>query len=79
VPFWGGTVSDGLEGQYDPCYHLACDTIANVNDKVLNIMSDAVAHSVLAFAQSGSAVNGTEKGSTQSTKQWDWKGNHRVK
>ena len=22
---WGGVVADGLAGQFDPCYHLACD------------------------------------------------------
>jgi Zn-dependent M28 family amino/carboxypeptidase len=80
VPFWGGTVSDGLEGQYDPCYHLACDVYpGNVNDKVLGIMSDSIAHAVLTFAMTESAVNGTEKGSANSTKQWDWKGNHRAR
>jgi Zn-dependent M28 family amino/carboxypeptidase len=76
VPFWGGTVSAGLSGQYDPCYHLACDDISNINDEVLGIMSDAVAHSVLTFAQTTSAVNGTESGSSSSTKPYDWKGNH---
>ena len=77
VPFWGGTVSEGLSGQYDPCYHLACDRYpSNINNKVLSIMSDAVAHSVLTFAQTTSAVNGTDKGSSKSVKRYDWKGNH---
>ena len=80
VPFWGGVVSPDLAGQYDPCYHLACDTYpSNINDKVLSIMSDAVAHSVLTFAQTTSAVNGTDKGSANSTKQYEWKGDHRVR
>ena len=39
-------------------------------------MSDAVAHSVLTFAQTTSAINGTDKGSSRSTKAYDWKGNH---
>jgi Zn-dependent M28 family amino/carboxypeptidase len=76
VPFWGGTVSETLAGQYDPCYHLACDTIANINNKVLDVMSDAVAHATLTFAQTTSAVNGTTKASSTSTKSFDWKGNH---
>ena len=77
VPFWGGVVSEGLEGQYDPCYHLACDTYpSNINDEVLAIMSDSIAHAVLTFAQTTSAVSGTSQGSSSSTKSHDWKGNH---
>ena len=30
---------------------------------------------MLTFAQTTSAVNGTDKGSTQATKRYDWKGN----
>jgi len=78
---WGGTVSSGLSGQFDPCYHLACDTYGingshdNINDTALNIMSDAVANAVLTFAQTTSATNGTGKGSPGATKPYDWKGN----
>ncbi len=36
---------------YDACYHLACDTIANVNMQGLDEMSDAVAHTTLHFAK----------------------------
>jgi Zn-dependent M28 family amino/carboxypeptidase len=80
VPFWGGVVAPDLSGQYDPCYHLACDTYpSNINDKVLAIMSDAVAHSTLTFAQTESAVNGTDKGSSSSTKPYEWKGSNRVR
>ncbi len=43
---------------YDVCYHQACDTIANVNRKGLDEMSDAVAHAVISYAQSTQAVNG---------------------
>ena len=39
-------------------------------------MSDAVAHSTLTFAQTTSAVRGTDKGSSSSTKPYDWKGDH---
>ncbi|MEO9525682.1 M20/M25/M40 family metallo-hydrolase [Marinobacter alexandrii] len=53
----------GTEGeQYDPCYHLACDTFDNISLEVLDQMSDAVAHSVLTFAMTTSSVNGTDKG-----------------
>ena len=82
---WGGVVSDGLEGQFDPCYHLACDSYGinghpdNINDEVLSEMSDAVAHAVLTFAQTTSSVNGTDKGSSKATKSPEWKGDHRVR
>ena len=82
---WGGVVSDGLAGQYDPCYHLACDSYPvnghpdNINNTALDINSDAVAHAVLTFAQTTSSVNGTDNGSSSSTKSYEWKGNHRRK
>jgi Zn-dependent M28 family amino/carboxypeptidase len=80
--WWGGTVSDGLDGQYDPCYHLACDSYGvrshpdNINDEALDIMSDAVANAVLTFAQTQSATNGTTQGSTKPA---EWQGAHRRK
>ena len=46
--FYGGTA--GIA--YDPCYHLACDTIANVNTQALGEMGDAVAHAVMVMARS---------------------------
>jgi Zn-dependent M28 family amino/carboxypeptidase len=77
---WGGVVADGLAGQFDPCYHLACDSYPNnINDTVLSEMSDAVAHSVLTFAQTGSAVNGADQGSSSATKSYEWKGDKRVR
>jgi Zn-dependent M28 family amino/carboxypeptidase len=36
---WGGTAGQ----QYDPCYHLACDTYDNINLHALDVNSDAVA------------------------------------
>jgi Zn-dependent M28 family amino/carboxypeptidase len=51
---WGGTAGQ----QYDPCYHLACDTYANNNDHALNVNSDAVAYSTLQYAMSTSDING---------------------
>jgi Zn-dependent M28 family amino/carboxypeptidase len=53
---WGGTAGQ----QYDPCYHLACDTFANNNDFALDVNSDAVAYSVLQYAM-------TDKGNFKRT------------
>ena len=39
---YGGTAGE----PYDPCYHLACDTITNLSTAALNELGDAVAHSV---------------------------------
>jgi Zn-dependent M28 family amino/carboxypeptidase len=72
---YGGTAGD----QYDPCYHLACDTFANISLEALDQMSDAAAHSVLTFAMTTSAVNGTDKASTNATKSVEdlkFKGSH---
>jgi Zn-dependent M28 family amino/carboxypeptidase len=44
---YGGTAGE----QYDPCYHLACDTFDNNSNTALSQMSDAVAHAVLHFAK----------------------------
>jgi aminopeptidase Y len=51
---WGGTEGD----QYDPCYHLACDTLDNINLLALDVNSDAVAFSTLQYAMNTEAVNG---------------------
>jgi hypothetical protein len=51
---YGGTAGQ----QYDPCYHAACDTFANVAPDVLDLNSDAVAFSTLTFAMSTRSVNG---------------------
>jgi Zn-dependent M28 family amino/carboxypeptidase len=51
---WGGTTG----AQFDPCYHLACDTFANNNNHALNVNSDLVAFAMLTFAYSTETVNG---------------------
>jgi Zn-dependent M28 family amino/carboxypeptidase len=51
---WGGTA--GIA--YDPCYHQACDSFANVNTFALDVNSDAIAYSVLQYAMSTQDVNG---------------------
>ena len=55
---WGGTAG----AQFDPCYHEACDTFANVSLKALDVNSDAVAWAQLEFACSTQAVNGVPRG-----------------
>ncbi|SER70805.1 M28 family metallopeptidase [Streptomyces qinglanensis] len=39
---WGGTAGQ----PYDPCYHSACDDTSNVDEKALDLHSDAIAHAV---------------------------------
>ncbi len=51
---WGGTAGQ----QYDPCYHLACDTFANVSLTALDVNSDAVAASVLTYGMNTQTING---------------------
>jgi len=55
---YGGTA--GIA--YDPCYHLACDDIDNINLEALDQMSDAAVHAVLVFAMTKSAIEGTARG-----------------
>jgi Zn-dependent M28 family amino/carboxypeptidase len=43
---YGGTA--GV--QYDPCYHLACDTYDNVSLEVLDLNADSVASATLHYA-----------------------------
>jgi Zn-dependent M28 family amino/carboxypeptidase len=51
---WGGTAGD----QFDPCYHLPCDTYSNVDRHALSVNADAVAMAVLTYAYSTESVNG---------------------
>jgi hypothetical protein len=51
---WGGTAGE----QFDPCYHLACDTYDNNDDHALEVNSDLVAYAMLTFAYSTESVNG---------------------
>ncbi len=63
---WGGTAGD----QYDPCYHLACDTIDNVSVKAMHVNIDAIAYAIYNLASTTEAVNGVPgvepKGTTPS-------------
>jgi Zn-dependent M28 family amino/carboxypeptidase len=51
---WGGTAGE----QYDPCYHLACDTFDNISLHALDVNSDAVAYSTLQYAMNTFSING---------------------
>ena len=75
VALYGGTAGVA----FDPCYHQLCDDLTNINNQGLDEHSDAAVHAILTFAQTTSAVNGTDKGSTTSSKNLDWKGHHRVR
>ncbi len=76
VDTYGGT----LGAQYDPCYHLACDTFAGTGTplalQALDEMSDAAAHAVLTFAMTTSAVNGTDKGKGHGTSDFEFQGSN---
>ncbi len=56
VEIWGGTAGQ----QYDPCYHLACDTFANINLHAFDVNVDAVAYATLTYAYSTQTVNGVK-------------------
>jgi Zn-dependent M28 family amino/carboxypeptidase len=51
---WGGSSGQ----QFDPCYHVACDTFDNVNLDALTLNSDLIAFATLTFAYSTESVNG---------------------
>lgn len=51
---WGGVAGQ----QFDPCYHLACDTYDNISLLALDVNSDAVGYATLQYAMSTQAVNG---------------------
>ena len=64
-PDWGGIAG----AQYDPCYHIACDTFAGTGSGAgstapgrgliaLDVNSDAIAYAVLQYAMNTSDVNG---------------------
>jgi Zn-dependent M28 family amino/carboxypeptidase len=53
---YGGTAGE----PYDSCYHQACDTIKNLNQTSIEELADGAAHATLTFAQTTSAVSGTD-------------------
>ncbi|GAA3442575.1 M28 family metallopeptidase [Planomonospora venezuelensis] len=50
---------------YDKCYHLECDTIANVNDKALAVNTGAIATATFVYAYSRDLPGGGTPGSNQ--------------
>lgn len=50
--------------------------LGNINTRAIDEMSDAAAHAVLTFAMTGSAVQGTSKGASPSTKDLDFSGHN---
>ena len=53
------TLYGGVAGvAFDPCYHQACDTLANINHTALDQMSDAMATVILRMAQTTTSING---------------------
>lgn len=64
---FGGTAGEPL----DPCYHQACDTLANNSDTALDQMTDASADAVLQFAMTTSAVKGTSQANDNAVKSVD--------
>jgi Zn-dependent M28 family amino/carboxypeptidase len=75
VALYGGTAGEA----FDTCYHQLCDDLTNINDKGYKEHKDAAVHAILTFAQTTSAVNGTSKGSSSSTKESDWRGDKLVR
>jgi hypothetical protein len=53
---YGGTAGE----PYDSCYHEECDTIKNLNETSIDQLADGAAHATLTFAQTTSAVSGTD-------------------
>jgi aminopeptidase Y len=80
VALWGGTAGVA----YDPCYHQACDTYANVNELALDMNADAVAKVLAGFAADTVAVNGVEgkgkkKSKVKSKEQLEYWGPHAIR
>ncbi|MFC5744103.1 M28 family peptidase [Actinomadura rugatobispora] len=72
---------------YDPCYHTACDTLANIDWKLLDAHVDGVAFATQRLAASTLPVNGETRrpaSSAQLSGQsagagFDWRGDHLVR
>ena len=72
---WGGTAGD----PFDPCYHQACDTYANVDLIALDEMTDAIAHGILTFAMTPSAVQGTARANSNAMHDPTFRGSHAIR
>jgi Zn-dependent M28 family amino/carboxypeptidase len=73
---YGGTAGD----QFDPCYHLACDTFDNISLEVLDLNADAVAASVLQYSMNTATINGLRgKGNFKTRADSENLGKHKVR
>ena len=53
------TIFGGTAGQqYDPCYHLGCDGMANLSTTALEQMADGAAHATITLGQSTASITG---------------------
>ncbi|MFE0042902.1 M28 family metallopeptidase [Streptomyces albireticuli] len=52
---WGGTAGQA----FDRCYHSSCDSTSNINDKALDLNSDAIAHAVWTLSGGSTDPGGT--------------------
>ena len=50
---WGGTAGE----QYDPCFHVACDTFDNNSNAALDVNADAAAYAILQYGMSTFDIN----------------------
>lgn len=58
---FGGTAGEA----YDPCYHQACDTIENINDKALALNTGAIATAAVVYAYDRDLPGGNAAARTQ--------------
>jgi len=63
---WGGTAGQ----QYDPCYHLACDTFANNNDVALEVNAGAVAYAISTLSAKSQTNRGRRPPSAHQPEFW---------
>jgi Zn-dependent M28 family amino/carboxypeptidase len=75
VALYGGAA----DVPFDICYHQLCDRLTNINNTGLEEHSDAAVHAILTFAQTESAVSGTDRGSSTKSKPKEFKGHHKVR
>jgi Zn-dependent M28 family amino/carboxypeptidase len=67
---YGGTAGTA----YDACYHQACDDLSNLNKTSIEQLADGAAHATLTFAQTTSAVSGTDRASNTAASKREYKG-----
>lgn len=76
-PCYHQACDDLVEPNEEPALEAAYGAnvlVGNINTKAIDEMSDAAAHAAFTFAMTSSAVQGTDKGSTRSTKNLEFHG-----